>query len=321
MKKSIKLFVALLVFSIFALGSATSGKTKDVIKDNNSTSGNTSAVTDEKENGSNDDWSDDWSDNSDDSDDNSGFGKVTIDEQELFSQSGVTLTATEYTSDSWSEGIKILVNNESDKDITVSCYTAVVNDYMTDASFYSNVSAGKKSKETLTFYSDTLKRSGIDTIGKMELYFEVYDTDSYDTIYKSDAIVIETSAADDIKVNKLDNGVEIYNKNGIKIVGKELTSDEYGYNQYFMVFIENNSDKDVMISSDDVSVNGYMVSGMLYADVLSGKMSVEAMSFYNDELADNDIEKIEEIEMKLSIWDDNNYDTIDETESIVITFK
>lgn len=317
MKKSIKLFVALLIFSVFALGSGSSngGKIKDVVNeqnqgttqnDNNETTTN---VTDEKEETS-----------QDSKEEQKPQGSITIEEQELFSYNGLTLTATEYVDDSWGEGVKILVNNETDKKLTVSCYTSIVNNYMTDASFYSTVAAGKKANESLTFYDESLERSGIDTIGQMELYFEVYETETYDTFYESDIIVIKTSAYDDMQIKKMDDGQELYNKNGIKIVGRELAEDEY-MGTSLVLFIENNTGDNIVVSTENVSVNGYMVSSFMYGDVSAGKMSVESLTFYESDLEENDITSIEEIEFEFRIYNAKTYDDIDETDPITLTIK
>lgn len=56
---------------------------------------------------------------------------VTIDEQVLVDQDGIVVTATEYVTDRiWGDGIKLLLENNSDKDVTVSCNALIVNDYM-----------------------------------------------------------------------------------------------------------------------------------------------------------------------------------------------
>lgn len=56
---------------------------------------------------------------------------VTIDEQVLFDQDGIVVTATEYVTDNiWGDGIKLLLENNSDKDVTVGCNALIVNDYM-----------------------------------------------------------------------------------------------------------------------------------------------------------------------------------------------
>ena len=69
-------------------------------------------------------------DGSEDLETSSGVA-VTIDEQVLFEQDGIVVTATEYTTDSiWGDGIKLLLENNSDKDISVGCNALMVNDYM-----------------------------------------------------------------------------------------------------------------------------------------------------------------------------------------------
>lgn len=56
---------------------------------------------------------------------------VTIDEQVLVEQDGIAVTTMEYVTDSiWGDGVKLLLENNSDKDVTVGCNAPIVNDYM-----------------------------------------------------------------------------------------------------------------------------------------------------------------------------------------------
>lgn len=56
---------------------------------------------------------------------------VTIEEQVLVEQDGIKITALEMTEDSiWGEGVKLLIENDSDKNIGVGCNALIVNNYM-----------------------------------------------------------------------------------------------------------------------------------------------------------------------------------------------
>ena len=157
---------------------------------------------------------------------------VSIEEQVLVDQDGIKITALEYVKDSiWGDGIKVLIENETDKDVMVGCNALIVNDYMINDLFASEVAAGKKSNETIYLSSSELKAAGIDTVGRIEIYFHVYDTDSYDKIFDSDCVTIETSAIDSIDTTANDEGTELYNDGGIRIIGK--TVDENSFHSLF----------------------------------------------------------------------------------------
>lgn len=66
--------------------------------------------------------------------------KVTITEQVLVEENGLKITAMEFVNDSiWGEGIKLLIENDSDKNLTVGCDALIVNDYMMTDLFASSV--------------------------------------------------------------------------------------------------------------------------------------------------------------------------------------
>ena len=88
---------------------------------------------------------------------------TTIDEQVLIDQAGIVVTATEYVTDKiWGDGVKLLLENSTDKDVTVGCDALIVNDYMISDLFVSDIAAGKKANETLYISSQQLNAAGIE---------------------------------------------------------------------------------------------------------------------------------------------------------------
>ena len=153
---------------------------------------------------------------------------VTIDEQVLFDQDGIVVTATEYVTDNiWGDGIKLLLENNSDKDVTVGCNALIVNDYMITDLFSSGIAAGKKSNETLYLSSSQLKAAGIENVGKIEIYFHIYDSSTYDTVFDPECVVIQTSAYANMDTMPNDAGTELYHQDGIKIVGKTVDENSF----------------------------------------------------------------------------------------------
>ena len=90
---------------------------------------------------------------------------ITIEEQLLVDQDGLKITAKEYTVDPiWGPGIKLLIENDSDKNYGISCNALVVNNYMVSDIFSKSVAPGKKANETLNFLSADLKNAGIEVM-------------------------------------------------------------------------------------------------------------------------------------------------------------
>lgn len=244
---------------------------------------------------------------------------VTIDEQVLVDQDGIVVTATEYVTDStWGDGIKLLLENNSDKDVTVGCNALIVNDYMITDLFSSEIAAGKKSNETLYFSSTQLKAAGIESIGKIEIYFHIYDPSTYDTVFDSECVVVQTSEYANMDTMPNDAGTELYNQDGIRIVGKTVDENSF-WGTAILLYLENNSGKNVGISVDDMSINGFMTSPFFSTTVYDGKKSIDVITVFSSDLEENGIEAIEEVELKFHIYDADSYSTIADSEPITFS--
>ena len=246
---------------------------------------------------------------------------VSIEEQVLVDQDGIKITALEYVKDSiWGDGIKVLIENETDKDVMVGCNALIVNDYMINDLFASEVAAGKKSNETIYLSSSELKAAGIDTVGRIEIYFHVYDTDSYDKIFDSDCVTIETSAIDSIDTTANDEGTELYNDGGIRIIGKTVDENSF-WGTAILLYIENQSGNNVGISVDDLSINGFMLTPYFSTTVYDGKKCIDDITFMSSELEENGIESIDEVELKFRVYNSDSYETIAESDPITFSAK
>lgn len=111
-------------------------------------------------------------------------------------------------------------------------------------------------------------------------------------------------------------GEVVYDKNGIKItyIGFERVS--YGYSD-FKFMIENNTQGAITIITQNESVNGYMIEGIMYEDIQPGKKVNTELSFADEDLQKNNINSIESIEFLFSITNES-YDLIDNSDIIKI---
>lgn len=233
----------------------------------------------------------------------------SIDEQVLFEYNGIKLTAISIEEDWLGPQLKILIENESDKNISVSLEGIAVNDCMVSAWLYEDVGTGKKSNATFDIWSTKLSDAGITNIGKIDMYFRIIDSDNFDEIYESGEIELLTSLYDVMDVEIDDIGEEMVNQSGVKIVGKGVSNDLI-WGDGVVVYIENNTDRNIVVTTDDLSVNGYMVTGFLYQSVRPGKKAIESIILSSSDLEDNGIESIEELSLSFEIYDEDNFHTI-----------
>ena len=246
---------------------------------------------------------------------------VTIDEQVLFDQDGLRITATGMADDSiWGSGISLLLENSSTKNVTVGCNAVIVNDYMISNLFASEIAAGKKSNETLTLMSNELKDAGITEIGKVEIYFNIFDSETFDTVSTPDVVEIHTSAYDGMSVVKADSGTELLNQDGIRIVGKYVDENSI-WGAGVLLYIENTTAENVIVSCDNMSINGFMVDPVFMADVYTQKMSLSNLTIFQSDLDDNGIKSIDDIELTFTVSDASTYSTILTTDPITFSAK
>lgn len=244
---------------------------------------------------------------------------VTLAETVLFDQDGIRITATGLSTDSlFGPELNLLVENDSAQNIVVQPNYCMVNGYMMDGLLSADVAAGKKANDTLDFLSNVLARCGIETITDIELDLVVSDGDSWQTLYETGPIILQTSAAGQYTQTYDDSGEEIYNQNGIRVVAKSVNDDLFGMGIKF--YLENNTDKAVIINADNVSVNGYMMTDLFYSDLAPRSHAVDTLTLLGSELEDNHIDTITDAELSLQITDADYYQTIDSTAPITLHF-
>ena len=302
MKKRTKVLAAILCLTLFAgmaMGSGSSEDTKDVASANGSETTADACTNDGAES-------------------SSSKAEVSIDESIIVDQDGIKITATEYVSDSiMGDGIKLLVENNSDKDYTVGCDALIVNDYMITDLFVSEIAAGKKANETMYLSSSSLSAAGIENVGKIEMYFHAYDSE-LNYLFKNVYTELHTSEFDNMDTTPNDAGIELYNENGIKIVGKTVDEDSF-WGTAILLYTENTSGKNVGISVDDMSINGFMMSPFFSTTVYDGKKSIDEITVFSSDLEANGIESIEDVELKFHIYDADSYSTIADSDTITFT--
>lgn len=289
MKKILCLVLALLIFAGMALGSGSSSEDgeKDIVGGDNGEQ----AVA------------------------------ITIEEQILLDRDGIKVTAKEYVEDSiWGDGIKVLVENNSDKNLGIGCDALIVNNYMITDLFSCNVAAGKKANDTIYLSSSALEAAGIDNVGQIELYLRVFDADTYQNVFNADPVTIKTSAFANMDTTANDVGTELYNKDGIKIVGKFVEENSF-WGTAVLLYMENTTGQNVTVSCDNVSVNGFMVTPLFYSSIYAGKMAVDEITILSSDLENNGITSVDEVELSFRIRNSDTYEKIAETDPIKFSTK
>jgi len=241
---------------------------------------------------------------------------VTIENTVLIEKDGVVITAKELVKDAiWGLGVKVLIENNTDKNISVSLRSLVVNNYMITDLFSSSVAAGKKANDTMYLSSAALEAAGIETISDIAMVFHIYNSDTYEGIFDSDEIELKTSAYGMVEQAAADDGKELYNKDGIRIVGKYVSENSF-WGAGVLLFIENKYGSNITVQVDNMSINGFMVNPIFSCNVNDGRMALSDITIMSTDLEANDITSVDTIELSFRGFNTSTFTGIVETDPI-----
>lgn len=203
-----------------------------------------------------------------------------------------------------------LENKSADTTYMFSVTTAAVNGVQTDPLFASEVAPGKKSNTAISFADSTFESNGIEAFTDIELSFRVYDSNDW----TADPVAEETvhlypygeENATHYVRESLDSDTILVDNDHVTVIVTGYDEDDiWGY--AVNLFIVNKSDKNIMISADEVSVNGYMADPFYATTVTAGKCAFSSMSWFNTTFEENGITHVEEIEFLLRIYDADDW--------------
>lgn len=221
----------------------------------------------------------------------------------------------------WGYTLKVAIENKSaDTDYTFTVDDAVINGVQCDAVFYSDVAAGKKANEELVFTDDDLERNEIGKYTDIELTFNVSEADNWTDGYAvTKTVHVYPYGKDEAMV--FDRGIiptdmVLIDNEYVTIVMTDVDDENiwgYGINLY----IVNKTDKEIMISADDASLNGIMIDPYYATTLLPGKCRFSTISWFDTDLDDNGITEVEEVEFKVRVYDNDDWFAADMVNEIV----
>lgn len=211
----------------------------------------------------------------------------------------------------WGYTINALLENKSAEKIYMfSVDSAAINGVKCDPFFASEVAAGKKSNEEISFPDDELEDNGITDYTDIELTFRVYDSEDWlaDAVAKETVHIYpygEDKAVKFVRESQPSDNVIVDNEYVTVIVTGYEEDDIWGYTAN--LFLVNKTDKNVMFSVDDASVNGFMADPLYATTVSAGNCAFSSMSWADTTFEENGITEVETIEFKLRAYDDDDW--------------
>lgn len=248
--------------------------------------------------------------------------EIIFEEMTAVDNEACSIVLTELEPDNmWGFTVKAVLENKSaDKTYMFSLENAAIDGVQCADLFASEVVAGKKANEEISLADTKLKENGVTAFSDIELTFRVYDSEDWsadavakETVHiypygEEKAVVFEREA-------QPEDVVLIDNEN-VTVILTGFEEDEiWGYTAN--LFLINKTEKNIMFSADDASINGYMVTTLFASTVSAGKCEFTSISWSDSELEENEITEIEEIEMNLRAYDSDDWTGEDLANEIV----
>ena len=245
---------------------------------------------------------------------------ATIEEQVLVEQDGIKITAKDITYDSSFMGssLNLIIENTSDKTITVQARDVSVNGYMLNPIMSADIAPGKTANDDILFLSSELEENGIEAIANIEAKFTAFSTENFESLFTTDTVRIETSASGTEGSGHPADAQVAFENSGVTIYYKEISNDDW-LGTGVKVFVENSSEQAITVQTRDMSVNGYMIDGIFSCDVMPGKAANDSITLLQSYLDENGIESIDSVEVKFVIIDKDSFSEIATSDPVTLS--
>lgn len=241
--------------------------------------------------------------------------------QILYDQSDIRITANGLNFDgATGPAIPVTIENGSKMNITVQVKSFSVNGYMQECSMSTSVPAGELLDSEISLITESLNRCGIEEVAEADIALHVFDDATWNTIHDSDPVTFKVKGMDNYVQNHDNSGEVLFDEHRIKIVSRGLSKTDGLFGPQVMLYIENNTEKDITIQTHDALVNNVAIDPMLSTEIMAGQKTVCSLSFMGTQLAENNIGTMDSLETKIHIFD-SGWNTIVDTDSIAIKLK
>ena len=216
--------------------------------------------------------------------------------------------------------IRLSVKNKTYEDFDLVCDGSVINGFSDSQCRRFTLRSLEENDCEIPIYGNKTKSIGCEKIGEIKLSLHTESLRPYDLLEKSGLLTFNASDIDKEEEIKL-KGLTLFDQDGIRIMAVEVDSfDEEGAT--LIVYMENNTDKDLKLSGDEYYVNGYKVDGFVYNTVYAGTKSMDYLDFYYYDNPDKEkIGAIDDLGVSFRITDNNDEEDNDLIHTDVIKFS
>lgn len=235
-----------------------------------------------------------------------------------------TVTGTEYNEHLGLQ-IQVLCENKSDRPLMFTWLNTSVCSFMFDPMWAEEVAAGKQVNSTIGIDTYALEQMQVESVDEITFTLYVQDSEEFmnEPVVNENHTIYPTGKQADQVVypqyqHKEGETVIVDNDEITFII--EAVDDELADYYTLKCYIANKTGRNLLVSWDDVSVNGFMVNPFWAISVAAGKQAYSEIIFFRSDLEEQDIEVVQDIEFNLLVSDSDDWEAdflVDE----IYTFK
>lgn len=203
-----------------------------------------------------------------------------------------------------------LENKTGDDTLMFSIDSASINGVEIDPLFASQVAPGKKAKEEISLSDAALADRDIGLYSDIELHFRVYDAEDWqeEDVATPSIHIYPYGAQEAVNyIRQPHSGDQVLVDNEeVTVIVTGFTQDAiWGYTAE--LFLVNKTDRRIMFTAENASVNGFMADP-LYADSVGpGNCAFSRISWSDSALAALEITQVEQLEFTLRAYDEADW--------------
>ena len=235
----------------------------------------------------------------------------------LYQDERITITADSFETDSTDTYLFLVIENTSDQDLSISCTSSALNNYMIDSGFTDDVAAHDTLETALRFENTFINACGIHTITSAELVFSVFDLSDYSLLAETGTLTVTTDADPASAQSDIVNGELLYSQDNFQIINKGILEDDTGMAMIALLFVnQSGRDMSVRLAEDAMLVDDTEYISLFTAGIPDGKNGIFLLSLYDPEQGNIPFE--ESVKVSFVLQDTNTWEDLYTTEPVTI---
>ena len=232
--------------------------------------------------------------------------------QTIVDKDGVKFEITGVEEDGfWGYTWNVYIENNTDQSLMYSLDDVSVNGVMVDPFWATEVEAGKKSNNDISWSGSALEEVGIDEVTVVDFQLRISDSEDIfaDPLVEENFTVypLGEAAASTMERTSSESDIVLFDNDACTMIVTGYNPDGmFGFE--LNAYLENKTDKTLMFSIDNASVNGFMADPFWASSVAPGKKSSEDITWMSSTLEENGIEKVESIEMTINVYNEDDWE-------------